>query len=1170
MGFEFLLLIGLAVWVLVQQRRIGQLSRDLQMLTRRVQEPTQPRAAPAETPMPQPANETLPELLLTQVVEDDPPVVAPETIRPRAPEPTPLAPEKLPELLLTQVVAPEMPPTPATAPAAMPAPKRRAPNLGGKSLEQWLAENGLAWLAGGAVALSGILLVGWAAQQSFFTPLLRIYAALALGLGVIGASEYVRSNAKKTGGHPLAAALLAGAGAATLYGASWAAYGIYGYIALPAAVVALSVCAMILLALSFRHGEALGVLAIAAALTAPILCSAEAWPVLALMLYLIAVGTAGFIVAGLQRWSWVAGATTLGAYVWFAVSLADNSLPRALAMLNLTAIGGWALGHRAPDEKAENARWNGVQEWLPSIALGLSALLNVLCWSHAAQFAHANPVGPALIGVFIAGLCALAVRGEIARPAALMAAIAALPIGVLAFGQHLAAPAGLFWSLICAGSAAGAALAVAPRSLDRTLLSFIGAVSTLFILTLAAIMRPVWTASDVWGALAIGGLLMGLAARYMARSASDATKDWSVDFWSGAGALAILLALEAFSIPDFKPAADALAALAFAGAFLRLGWRALGSMAALAGALALTHALSPAFTGAAWSGALNIWRASEVLAVAALALSGASWVTHRRSARAQIAEALGTLAILTGLLGALLLLHFYAAGAGRLDALSENAMRALMLIAAGFVAIPRQGQTPGMIARWRGHVLMLAGLLYALLASVFSFNPWWGAEPAQVAGAPLFNIQALAFAAPAALAFLAANRLYLRNLPLARLYAILGAVFAMTWLALEIRRAFHSADLASGAIGLLEGDAFALAALLGACATVYWARKRAVITGDQHPFTHDLMRLTSLAAFAGLGVGAFFLLADRNAWWGAQDAARTDALATGLATLAQAPAAALAVLIGASLPTRASKASFTAASAASLFALSFGFLLLRWAHHQGAMDNQPPLVGIEGLLYALWPMAFIGAGAAFSAWLVRREQTRELALDFDAIWGVAAWPALIFGGVALWALFNPWRGLWPAQTFSALPTLAGLACYLGAAWLSLWLARVRIIADDPLFSRAAKIAAILHLFAAAMLIVRRGFHGADMGLDVEVTSFESWTYSVVWAVFAAAVWRYGVWRNDAVVRWTGLMLLIAVAAKVLLIDTSQFSPFVRALIILPVVLALVTIMARKLGPQRQP
>src|SRR5690606_19652832 len=120
-------------------------------------------------------------------------------------------------------------------------------------------------------------------------------------------------------------------------------------------------------------------------------------------------------------------------------------------------------------------------------------------------------------------------------------------------------------------------------------------------------------------------------------------------------------------------------------------------------------------------------------------------------ARKLLPESLSSAAVLALLIGAFLSLHWIAAGgAGApLDPLTEAALGALALIAAGHVLMPRPGQALGLISAWRAHVLMGAGLLYALLGPGLGANPWWGERPAAVIGPPLLDSLALAFALPA-------------------------------------------------------------------------------------------------------------------------------------------------------------------------------------------------------------------------------------------------------------------------------------------------------------------------------------------------------------------------------------------------------------------------------------
>jgi uncharacterized membrane protein len=1157
---ELLIILGLGVWVLLLGQRVGALQRQVEWLQRSVEDlraeqtPPTPQPAPAPTwEAPEPANEALPELLLTEKIEEPEPEAA------------------QPELILTQVappepVAPPLPPRPEPARAAPKAKQDRA-------FEKWLSENGFAWLGGAALALGGAFLVAFAAQQGLFTPLMRLAAAIVVGGAMIGASEWVRRESRKRSfGHPLVAALLAGAGAATLYATAWGAHGLYHYIDWPVAAFALAVCAAILLRLSFLHGQALGALAIVAALLAPPLTSAGAWPAPALTLYLGAAGATGFAVAALRRWGWVAATTTLGAYVWFALSLTDGALYRALFMLSLAAIGACALGFRRAEaaQSSDPLDWPNIRAMLPTLAIAISALAAVAVWDVLAWrgAAPASIAGPALVGLLHVALAAFALRARVAHEAALVAAIGGLVLGAYAFTRVGGGGAdGYLWLLVCAPATGLAALATLSHARERILVSAFGAVGALLLLLVALAARPHWNAFDVWGPLAAGAVLLALAGEIASRQSTSPRADWSVDAWAGAGAVALILALESAIPSTFKTPALAGAALGFTAVHIWRGWRAASASALSAAALTLAHALSPSFLGEAWRGATNVWQAEAILVLAAALLFAAAFALRRAGPRTATAEALESASILVLLIGAFLLLRHFAAAGERLDYFTETALRALTLVAAGFVVLPRGDAPVGFITRWRGHALMAAGLAVALLTCGLVYHPWWGVSPASLA-IPLINANALAFAAPAALALLTAGRFYLRERALARAYAIVGAIFAACWAALEIRRAFHGPMMAGGPIGLVEGDCYGLAALAGACAVVLWARQRAgQAAGDDRRFTHDLIRVTGAATFAGVLIGALFLLATRNAWWGGQDFHATNASATALATLAHVPAAVLAMLTGLALPKRASNACFAAASAAALFAMTFGLLAIRWAHHQGAMDDFTSMRGIEGLYYTLWPLAFISAAIWATERLANDPSGRELARDFDAIWAIGLWPALAYAAFGLWALFNPWRGAWPAQADSFAAAAIGLGLYLAAAALSFNAARLPIMRETPYFATAAKIAGVVHLFAATTLIVRRIFHGPDMASEMMETSLETWTYSAVWALFGAATLAIGALRRDGVLRWVGLALLLAVTAKVFLVDMARLNGVVRAASFLGLggVLVLVALATRRFG-----
>jgi hypothetical protein len=93
-------------------------------------------------------------------------------------------------------------------------------------------------------------------------------------------------------------------------------------------------------------------------------------------------------------------------------------------------------------------------------------------------------------------------------------------------------------------------------------------------------------------------------------------------------------------------------------------------------------------------------------------------------------------------------------------------------------------------------VLIGLGLIYTFFIPGLALNPWWGgAARAPVIGPPLLDTLTLAFAAPAAIAFAAAYRLYGRQLTFARTYAGAGVALTLVWFLLELRRGFHGAAM---------------------------------------------------------------------------------------------------------------------------------------------------------------------------------------------------------------------------------------------------------------------------------------------------------------------------------------------------------------------------------------
>lgn len=1144
---SWLVIFGLAIWVWWQGRRIGDLKLRIAELEKR----TAPAAPP---PAPAPVR--------TPIVTSEPP---PAPVAANAPEPEPLLLDQpLPPdepLLLDRPVPPDEPllldtPLPPVsndeAPAwTPPLPRQRQP---GRRFEKWFAENGLAWIGGGALALGAISLVAIASQQSWFTTQVRLGLALVLGTVLIGVSEWARRIGRtQPPGHPLVAALLAGAGAATFYAVAWASHGLYHFVDWPAAAALLTLCALVLLALSFLHGQPLGVLAIIAALLAPAFASATIWPSAALSLYVCGVGVAGFALGWLRRWAWATAITMLGLYFWFAAAIAADDVWRALAVLSFATLGGLATQQRPPlaDDAANRLSWERTHALMPTIAVCISSSLLIWTWLSIVPAPHTPIDGPAVIALAHVVLAALAVRNRIISPPALAIAIGGLVFGFIVYLRARAHFAPLdshffVWILFAPTVIALCALGARPHREGRVLVAGAGAIGAAMLYLLAAFSRSIWESPQVWWPLFLGSALLFFCALLAARYASKPERDWAVDLWTGAAAALAMIGMESFLPPAARLTGYAGVSAAFALAFMWRGWRASRVAALIAAALTVAHALSPALIDVTISGVIELWRALLLILGASALLFAAARLARRDTAAA---DALSSTAIFVILIGVFLTFRWVAVGNPHthLDAFTEAALRVITLIAAGLILMPRGGATLSWIGAWRSHALVAAGLIYALVLPGFIANPWWGMMPAGIPGPPIFDSLALAFAIPAALASYAASRLYDDKRMLARLYASAGGVLALEWAVLEIRHIFAGPNMAMPPIGLLEGALYALL-YLGAALGIALAARMRLAKNPARPFAKDLSHITNGAAWAAILVGGSLLLLSRHPWWGDQNGAATHAVATGFAVLAQAAALAVTLALGRALSRGPGVdiTRFGAASAAVLFAWSFGHAALRWLYHFGAMDDGAPNAGLEGFVQALWPLAFVSGGAYLTAKAPGRDTVRAYLHDLQAIWSAAIWPALVFTAIGLWLFFPSWWGFFPIDVRSAFAAMLGVAIVVLAAWLSFIAPRVPHVRWPRVLRPVSLVVCTGHLLLAITLVVRWSFHHADMNATLSAQGLELWSYSGVFAVFGGGMVALGASRNDATLSRIGLIVLMLAFVKVGAVDVARLSSLLQA------------------------
>lgn len=1134
------IVILLAAWIWRQSARISTLERELAALNARAQAERRtvapapapeattaaaPKSGEAETHEPLLLDTPLPPLFFAQrepPADDREPLLLdaplPEASNDLSDRPPPVSSAAAPEVIVRAV-------TPASAQDT----QRRA------SFTQWLSENGLAWLGGGALALGIIFFLSFAATQDWFTPQVQLICALAGGIALLGVSEFVRRQ-----DNALIAALLAGSGALAFYATAWAAYGGYHFMDWPMAAAFLTLCAAILLGLALLHGEALGVLAIIAAMLTPAIADARAWPDTAITLYVIAVAAAGFGVAWLKRWSWTGLITLIGLYFWFAGAIGVDDLNRGMALLSIATLGAITLAAR-PAQTGEHGAllpWSRATALGPTIAVCVSSVLLLWVWASIALWRSGVILGPTLIGALHVTLASYAVRTRKLSPAAFAVTVASLVGGVAIYLTTRAslAPLGAdaYASMLGASATTAlAAVAARARGSARNWIAGAGAAGAALLTLLAATTREHWHSAAAWAPLFVGAAILFICAWRAERNAANAQSDFGIDAWACASAALLLIGVESAWPPAMRAAGDGVAALLIAAVFWQRGWRMARFAAFAAAALSVAHALSPDVIAATLAGQLPLIEPALMLGTAAAALFAASLIARRREQHGPTSEVLSSAGIIIVIAALLLALRWFASHGAHteLDALSEHALRALTLLAAGYLALPHPNTGAGIVSRWRGHVLMGLGLAYVLIEPGLFFNPWWGKFPLTVSGPPLLDTLLIAFAAPAALAFGAAERLYTHQRNAARIYAGAGGLLTLIWAALCLRRAFHADAMAKGAVGVFEGACYGLLFIAFALLVALVARLR---EGPQRPFAADLQQSTRVLTWACLGAAAWIMLAARHPLWG--ESAPSDALSRLFAVMAQAWAATLSIALGRALSrTRGVDTTrFAAAAAAALFAWSFGHAAIHLA----------PLGGLGVFAHTLWPLAFAIGAAAITARVPGRDTVRAYLDDLEAIWAAAVWPALIFAALGLWLLFNPWWGMLPARLDPAA-TMIALAAYAAAAWLSVLAPNVPAVRAKAMLKQAGDAACVLHIFVLITLVTRFLYHGAAMAKP-NAEPLELWSYSALWAIYGGGLVALGTFRRAQVLVWSGLALLAITAIKVFVVDTAQLSGLIRA------------------------
>ena len=1001
----WLVVMGLAGWLVVQtlhlselRSQIGTLERRLKDLMERLDTRSEPSARRGE-------DETASSWSPPREAAN--PVRAPQPIQPsvRIPQPE-------------HVEAP-------TPVFVAPPPKGPPPR---EVIRAWLEENGLAWAGGGALALGGLFLVTYAAQRGVFTPPFRIGAAVILGALMLGASEWL----KRRSDHPLAASMAAGAGAATLYGAVWASYWLYSFIGLGAAGGLLAIVSGGLLALAFRHGEPLAVLAILGGFLAPAITGPDQWTAPALTAYLSLITVTGYAVASIRRWGQAGMTSLVGASGWALAGFAAEGYVRVAAL----AIGPLVLASAAMERRRRRSETPTASEdrvdlfELMPMAAMVAATLLLAALSMAGSW---NSPPPELLFATGGGAILFALMGAFAArrrlfPAVLLAlcwlpALTFLTVFSRPFDPGLREAMSLI--LIAALAVAGV-LAASGRG--DTIARLGAGSAALVALVISMSINGPMTSAAPWAPPVIAALILLGAAYVMARSSDAPQTDLTLAFWIWAAGAAGLWSLKQGIDETYLPAATASLSLAAAALHTRLGWRGFGGVMIASATASLAALMSPDLFDVVMDNRFPWWGLALVaLASVGLTYAGA-WIARHNDRPRQIAEAQSTAALLIAVTGIGVLLRMAAvspAQGGDLDMFMEASLRSLTILVAGLTSAQAVRADSSLIGRWRGQVLLCLGLCHVLAFQVIAFNPlfaWW--KPA-VAGPPILDSLLIGFLAPAALLGLATWKKVAINRALLAVYAAGSGLLIFLWTLMETRRLFQGASLAGGfeAVGRAEAGTYAVIGLGAVLITFLVAEQAARRSSTVSSFSGEFCRLGRWGAWGALAFALVVFGYGASPWWGPIDRPLAGLRATALLFATYTLGGGGAFLIG-SAALRAGDGWLERVARMSVVFIAFALLSL-----------------VVRLAFRGFDMRPNATDSSVETWA------------FSAIWGLYGFGLLIWGGVRR---SNDLR-------------LAGLAV------LAVTLAKIFLFDMDRLDGviRAGSFLAVGALLLAAAVIMRR-------------------------------------------------------------------------------------------------
>ncbi len=763
-------------------------------------------------------------------------------------------------------------------------------------LETTLGTRWAVWVGGLALALGGVFLVRYSIEAGIFGPGVRLTFASVFGALLAGAGELARRRGFRSpvGGLDAAyiPAILTAAGAFTLFGATYAAHGIYGFIGPTVAFVLLGALALATVAAALIHGQALAGLGLLGSYLTPFLVASDAPSAWTLFIYLAIVLSAAVAVAATRRWQLLASGAYLGAGLWSVAYLAGAPAPEAsplvfLHLVGLAVLGGIWLA-RQSDADA-----------IPTIdaASVVAAIFAALTAVNLDGTTSSNVWAAALITAML-GVAAWRARAVAMLHAAGLAAILLQELRLLngdfifdLYGGRFAMDG--IWADIGAGGFAPYADAIAILFFAGGVAMARRSVATNPVQALSwafwAAVVPVSTLAITWflhgnlnidwrfaaTAFVLAGAL-GAAAELVARAEqTPQTGGWAVTFLAAGAAAALTLALVSGFGPVLTTVLTGVAAALPAALTQLRRWRVLGWLSTGFAAVTLGRVIvDPTIAGPEFLGTTPFFNAlTPGYLLPAAAFAYAAWQLLRTTdGRARLTmEAFSALFALVG--AGMLARH--AMYGGVIDAseptLGEQSIYTLIAIGGGAVLLALDRRSPSPVFQWGSIGLGVLSVLFIASAHFIGLNPLLTNE--STGTIPVVNLLLLGYLMPAiALAALAWRARGIRPDWYVAMLSICAAALGFAYVTLSVRRLFQGEFIGAwkgmgeveaythSAVWLVLGVLLLVAGLRFGSRALRLASAVLVVVAVAKVFLYDMRQLEGvLRALSFMGLGGVLI-----------------------------------------------------------------------------------------------------------------------------------------------------------------------------------------------------------------------------------------------------------------------------------------------------------------------